>query len=396
MPTTRTTRTARIRTTLPAALAVCSVLLSALPATADIVVLNSGGQIEGEIVNPDAAEGDSYRIKTARGVLTLRPEQVARIIRQSDAERAYERYLPKMPPTAEGNWLMAEWLRKNGLEDRRERHLEQAIELDPNFEKARYALGYTRVEGRWVKPDEFMEAAGYVKFAGSWKLKQEVEMAAAERRAKDVQQQIGKDLRMWRSWLTGRSPERAVNARAEFAKLNDPRAVGELVRLLETEEYVELRLMYLEVLARINTHAAASALVKTAMEDTNGRVRAAAWEALGEGPRPALAAQLIRELNSKDNKKVNRAAYGLSFIGDESAILPLIDALTTEHKFIINAGQGGTSAGFGTGANSGGGTFSAGGGPKLVEQALENRSVLNALVALTDEPVNFQYFKEGG
>jgi len=400
MPAIRITRVFRLAPLLWAAVGggLCGWegFVGPAPARGDILVLRSGGQIEGEILNFENAAKEGYSVRTATGgQLNLRPEQVLRVIRKSDAERAYERFLPRMPATADGNWLMAEWLRKNGLNDLREKHLRQALTHDPDFEQARYALGFTRIEGRWVKPDEFMEKAGYVKFGGSWRLPQEMEMAATDKRLEDQQVLWAKNLRMWRSWLLGRSAQRAVQARAEFARLTDPLAVPELIRLLEGEDEIpEIKRIYIDALARINTPAAENALATAGLEDESSVVRGAAWEALGEGHRPALTRRLIRELQGKDNKRVNRAAYGLSFVGDESAILPLIDALVTRHKFIINQGQGNMGATFGSGPNSGGGTFSAGGGPKLVEQDLTNRHVLNALVALTKEPVNFQYHED--
>ena len=61
----------------------------------------------------------------------------------------------------------------------------------------------------------------------------------------------------------------------------------------------------------------------------------------------------VQALRSKDNVIVNRAAEALGTIGDPEAISPLIDALVTTHKYLIQpAGGGGPgeiTAGFGTG-----------------------------------------------
>ena len=93
----------------------------------------------------------------------------------------------------------------------------------------------------------------------------------------------------------------------------------------------------------------------------------------------------IKTLNHKDNKLVNRAAVGLAQMTDMSAALPLINALETEHKYIIQQQSGGINPTFGTG----GGGLNVGGGPKLVKHKKRNDEVLAALVELTGINLNF-------
>ena len=68
---------------------------------------------------------------------------------------------------------MAEWCREAGLNDEREKHLEELLLLDAEHKGARAALGYTKVDGRWVLPEEHMRSLGYVRFEGGWRLPQE-------------------------------------------------------------------------------------------------------------------------------------------------------------------------------------------------------------------------------
>ena len=93
------------------------------------------------------------------------------MLRKSDAERWYEKWLPKMPDTAEGNWIMADECRKRGLASQRELHLEGVLKHDPEHAAARKTLGYGKVDGRWVKTEDWMTDRGYVRHRGSWRLR---------------------------------------------------------------------------------------------------------------------------------------------------------------------------------------------------------------------------------
>ena len=77
-------------------------------ALADVFLLSNGGRVEGELLNPEESPRKGYRVKTASGgVITLAAGQVKEVVRESEAELWYKRILPKMPNTAEGNWIMA-------------------------------------------------------------------------------------------------------------------------------------------------------------------------------------------------------------------------------------------------------------------------------------------------
>ena len=147
-------------------------LLAALPAWlfstavwgSEIFVLVNGGQVEGKLLNPNQSPRRSYVVKTdSGGQITLTKSQVARVVRKSDVLRDYEKWLPKMPNTAEGNWKMAQWCRKYGLKQQRQSHLEQVLKFDPEQEDARHALGYSRVRGQWLNVDQWKQSRGYVR-----------------------------------------------------------------------------------------------------------------------------------------------------------------------------------------------------------------------------------------
>jgi hypothetical protein len=107
---------------------------------------------------------------------------------------------------------------------------------------------------------------------------------------------------------------------------------------------------------------------------------------------PEVSTVYIQALKSRDNVRINRAAFCLGKLKDRTAISPLIDALKTQHKFVeqgANPGQMSTT--FGSGPGMGGGGLSIGGKPKVYKVWLENQEVLSALTALTDNTAHFQF-----
>ena len=130
--------------------------------------LHDGGQIRGELVNRDESPRKSYVIKTASGGrVTLEAEQVKSVHRQNAAEMQYDRIRSSYPDTLDGQWKLAEWCRENRLPTQRKVHLERIIELDPDHVKARHALGYANVQGRWARQETLMTENGYVQLQGS-------------------------------------------------------------------------------------------------------------------------------------------------------------------------------------------------------------------------------------
>ena len=150
---------------------------------AEIFVLAHGGRVEGRWINSDSRSPEVYEIETVDGGrLTLSNQQVLEVIVKSEHLRRYEEMLPKVPDTLEGHWDMAERCRKAGLRPQRDYHLRRVIELDPNHGQARRGLGYSLVDGQWIKADEWLQAQGFIRHKGAWRLTQEVELDAREDR----------------------------------------------------------------------------------------------------------------------------------------------------------------------------------------------------------------------
>lgn len=377
-------------------LAGSGVFCNTMEVRADTVHLKNGGQIEGELLNPERTKDDMVLVRVAAGGrVALAPNQVQRVVRKSDAQIEYETKLPKVPETAEGHWEISEWCREMGLISQRRTHLEKVIAISPDHEKARVALGYSKASGTWLRPEEFMRKQGYILHKGTWKLAQQVEI---EENTSEWEQSVRdwrKKLHVWLDQLDGRKAE---EARKNLQLIRDPAAVPSIVDILVNSDWpVSVRVTMLDLLEKLPTGDATGALIQVALNDKNDNLRDRCLSLLRRNSPAAALSAFTKELKSKDNKVINRAGYCLQQLQLPEATIPLIDSLVTSHKFMVQqgGGPGQMSAAFGggadgTGSGNGLGGLGMGGKPKIIKQDLQNPAVLAALTSLY-QGINFGY-----
>jgi hypothetical protein len=359
-----------------------------------VFVLVTGGQIEGRLLNPDEQPRHSYVVQTETGgTVKLSSAQVDRVLTMSEDLAWYRQTLPTVPPTVDGHAAMAEECRRRNLNQQREFHLQEILKLDPEHAEARYGLGYSKVDGNWVRTDQWMLGRGYIRYRGAWRIAQDVALEqAAEKHDKQVKDWRQK-VKTWRTSIT-KQRGKELEALEALRAVRDPAAAPALVEIVEdTRESRELRLVCIEVLGKLRCAAGLAAFVKRAVEDPDPHIREACLDQLARFGTPQAVRACEKMLASKDNKRINRAALCLGALQDPSATLSLINALVTEHKFILQSAGGSPgqmNLGFGGGAGGGGNSFSAGGRPQVIEKTLQNEGVLSALVTL-HPGVNFGY-----
>ncbi len=375
--------------------AACAVLgsLSVCPAWADVFVLQGGGEVHGELLNPDESPRKTFVVKTVSGgQVTLDAERVKKISRQSPAEVMYDRIRGKATDTIKDQWKLAEWCRKSGLPKQRRTHLARIIELDPNHADARHGLGYSQIRGRWITQETLMKEQGYVRYKGAWLLPQEIELSERERKEKLARLDWARKLKRWEGWL---GSDKAGEAIAKIRAIDDPLAAGALARKLTDEKHAaprQVRLLYVEALGRLQASAGMNALVTASLYDVDEEIRISCLEQIVDNQYKPAVAKYVKALRDKQNPIVNRAANCLGYMKDPAAIGPLIDALVTTHSFQVqSAPPGQTTTTFGTGSNTtrGGGFTFGGSKVKTIKQQFQNRDVLRALVTLTGGSFNY-------
>ena len=145
-------------------------------ATADIIHLNSGGTITGEIVRED---DEQLIIKTRLGEVSVSKDTIERIEKGSLKE-LFEQYLKEVKENdSEGHVKVALWAKTNGLAREAELLFKKVLEIDPENAAARAELGYRKYEGKWLTQEEYNKAIGLVNYKGEWVPKEDAEKLTA-------------------------------------------------------------------------------------------------------------------------------------------------------------------------------------------------------------------------
>jgi hypothetical protein len=365
------------------ALALAGLSLFFAPARADIFLLESGGQIEGEWLNSHEQPLTKYAIRRGDVKLALSLDQVREAIRQSPDELEYQRRAAMAPDTTEAQWELAEWCRKKTLARQRELHLQRIVELDPNHQQARFALGYQFLKGEWVLRSDARRQAGYEFYRGKWRTPQDIEILEGRSRSELAEKEWLSRLRRWRRDLDDRDKHRM--ALQSLSSIKDPVAVRPIGEYFAKERVRGVKTLYADVLATINTREAIGVLVQRALEDNDEEVFFYCVDKLAQLKPPHVGDAFVAALKDNDNAKVNRAATALARLQDRSAITPLIEALVTTHTKVVDTGEY-TTAGFGNGTTA----LQKGDGRQTLVFHVYNQPALDALSKLTGADFGFE------
>ena len=143
-------------------------LLFLVPAAlfADEVFLQGAGTITGRIVEQTAT---TVKVDVGGGIVGVPMSRVDHIVKARCPLDDYEARAAKLAANDTAGWLkLAEWASKNGLPMNAHDAYEKALASSPDNAEARQALGYTKLNGRWLTEDEAYKASGYVKYNGEW------------------------------------------------------------------------------------------------------------------------------------------------------------------------------------------------------------------------------------
>ena len=269
------------------------------PAQADILLLRQGGQIEGKVSvkRDDRNRVVSYIVRHSVGQLKLDPSQVKRHVKPTKKSKTYEQLLQSMPDSADSHWEVAQFCRKHGLTDRKHFHIEQALRHDPDHKEARRSLGYIWRDGGWTRQEDEMTSRGYVLHKGKWRLPEDVQIQERKETIEEKTLRLRGEMKRWRSWMGGRQESQAIE---NFKTLNDPFAVVGLNYLLDKEDDMQMRELYIDAIARIRTSEATAALVNASLFDDDQELRLRAAEHLIKRPDKKFSSRmLLKYLNQK-------------------------------------------------------------------------------------------------
>ena len=140
----------------------------------EIILLKNGGELLGTVSDKQFSE-TLLEIQTISGGLLIIPRsQISKIVPRNRREQAYYTQRDKTPDNIEGHLELALWCSEQDLRQYRRGHLIQILRKDPDHQKARILLGYTRYQGQWVTREQRMRARGYQRYKGRWRLPQSI------------------------------------------------------------------------------------------------------------------------------------------------------------------------------------------------------------------------------
>ncbi len=169
-------------------------MLVAAAARGDVVHLKNGGMLEGQVTLTQ----DGAIVKLPVGEVRVSSDAIARIEKK---ETLLEEYLKRAAGVkeddAEGHYKLGVWAQTVGLKAQARDEFAKTLAINPDHEGAHQALGHRKVDGRWMTPEQEMQAKGLVQRDGEWMtpeaaakldaLKAELEAAKAKREAAEAE-----------------------------------------------------------------------------------------------------------------------------------------------------------------------------------------------------------------
>lgn len=300
-------------------------------------------------------------------------------------EKEYAQLIRQTPPRTAEDHVAIAGRYKNKLKEISLAHYQAAVDLDPDNSVARAGAGYKKdSDGRWQKIEAIMgEQRGKIFYKGKWRFPEDVVIEQERETSEQAIAPIRKKLNTWNTAASfGRSEKMRRDAIANLQKVQDPRESAILTEYFldqRRQPPVNVRLMYVNILSRF-PHSI-PALTNASLNDPEPRVRTACLDALRKMNAQSSIPTFISYLTNSSNSLVNRAADGIAQFNPREAVLPLIEALNTEH---IEDNSGG--AGMNVGMQGG---LALGGGKKKKKVVRQNASVHGTLTQITGQ--NFEY-----
>ena len=358
--------------------------------------LSGGGTLTGKLANPDAAPDEDYIVTLNETDTVILPHNLLRkkeTLRSEAVE--YRLTAPLTRDSVESHRQISEWCREKNMPIEARLHLERIIQIAPEDEQARKALGYEKRDGIWMTPKEKRESAGFVIYAGKSVTPQEAELLKIQDENKKSAAQWKKKIRSIQIGLKNDSEE----AREDLRLVNAPEALIAVTGALREEKNPRNRELFVLAMGKIGTPAALGDLAAVAIGDDDEEVRRTAIEMILRYPQAIPGAveyfrDILRHPEKYTNPAINRAGYALENLDAPAALPDLINALITRHTETIVIPGEQTSATFSSDGNI---SFNPGSQEKTknVTQELENPEVLTAVryfaASHYNDPVDFGF-----
>lgn len=231
-------------------------------------------------LDPNCRSARWHRGYVRHGSQWLETGEFVERINQERRVAEYRTVRDRHPDTAAGQLALAQWCEDRGLTDRMRAHLTRVITIEPDHAQARLKLGFRRVDGRWVKPEEIQQAM-----------------------QQRLQQQ--QDLQRWQSQieeivhgLSQRGLRKREKAAERLLATTDPAAIPAVETLMAGAGESNALLM-IRWLAQMPGNEASLALARQAIVSSYLAVRPAAARALTDRARESFVPAMLSAMYTR-------------------------------------------------------------------------------------------------
>ncbi len=159
-------------------------------AAADVVYLKGGGRFSGRIV---VQSEERIVIDIGDGTIGFSMDRVEEIEKGPSPLEEFEARAGKLGPQDVDGWRsLAQWAVMKGLSRQARLAWEKVLAAAPDDAEARRALGFVRLDGRWVTEEESYRARGFVKYEGEWMTPAEVQLAQSSAASAQAREEASK------------------------------------------------------------------------------------------------------------------------------------------------------------------------------------------------------------
>jgi hypothetical protein len=206
-------------------------------------------------------------------------DEVPQAMRASAALTRYEKKRGEYPDSAAGQWALARYCQRSGLDQQARAHLVRVLDFAPNHAEARRELGFVLVDNRWQHQDDVRLAA---------------ETAKQARENFDRWQKRMLDTR---HDLTARAKAQRETAAKRLVAIDDPTAIPAIETLLGYQE-AAIAGPAVQALGAMTSPDAALALARISVHAPAPEVREAAAKFLRGRPWEQFVPNLLAALTT--------------------------------------------------------------------------------------------------